>query len=333
MIRNETQDMDAVTIQMEYLNIPAGSSGKAYFKPALFDRKLKNAFYPQRDETYNAKKNPHDMKKVDGEIRMVSVDVATRANKVNDNSIVSCVRLIPLIGKGYERHLVYMESHKGQHVGVQAKRIKEIFYDFESDYICLDLQNAGIGVFDSLSEPTLCEERGVTFPALTVVDEMFDIRDEIRDDLRKNHTRGINALPVIFPISANQALNAQIATYFRSSLQKKLWKFLIPEADAEEHLTKTNKEFTANAMDSETTAFFLHPHVQTGLFINECINLDMSLSNGMVKLTEKSNSYKDRYVAVAYSNLIISSYFDKNLLTEFEDSDDFREIASLVQSC
>jgi len=144
MIKNETQDMDAVTIQMEYLNIPAGSSGKAYFKPSLFDRKLKNAFYPQRDETYNPKKNPHEMKKVDGEIRMVSVDIATRANKVNDNSIIACLRLIPLMGKGYERHLVYMESHKGQHVGVQAQRIKEIFYDFEADYICLDVQNAGI---------------------------------------------------------------------------------------------------------------------------------------------------------------------------------------------
>jgi hypothetical protein len=144
MIKNETQDMDAVTIQMEYFNIPSGTSGKAYFKPSLFDRKLKNAFYPQREETYNPKKNPHEVKKIDGEIRIISVDVATRANKINDNSIISCVRLIPLIGKGYERHLVYMESHKGQHVGVQAKRIKEIFYDFESDYICLDLQNAGI---------------------------------------------------------------------------------------------------------------------------------------------------------------------------------------------
>jgi len=161
---------------------------------------------------------------------------------------------------------------------------------------------------------------------------MFDIRDEIRDDLRKNHTRGINALPVIFPISANQSLNAQIATYFRSSLQKKLWKFLIPEADAEEHLTKTNKEFTANSMDSETTAFFLHPHVQTGLFINECINLDMSLSNGMVKLTEKSNAYKDRYSSTSYVNWIISTFFDKNLLTETGEDDGFYEVASLVQA-
>jgi hypothetical protein len=37
-----------------------------------------------------------------------------------------------------------MESHKGEHTGIQAKRIKELFHDFEADYVCLDLQNAGI---------------------------------------------------------------------------------------------------------------------------------------------------------------------------------------------
>lgn len=144
MIKNEMQDMDAATVQMEYLNIPAGSSGKAYFKPTLFHRNLKQAFYPQRDDNFNSKKNPYDLKKSEGEIRIVSVDIATRANKRNDNSIISCIRMIPLMGKGYERHLAYMESHQGQHSGVQAKRIKEIFTDFDADYIVLDLQSSGI---------------------------------------------------------------------------------------------------------------------------------------------------------------------------------------------
>lgn len=150
MIKNEMQDMDAATVQMEYFNIPAGSSGKSYYRPNQFKRNLKQAFYPQREDNYNSKKNPYDLKKVDGEVRLVSVDIATRANKANDNSIISCIRMIPLKGKGYERHLVYMESHKGQHVGVQAKRIKEVYTDFEADYIVLDLQNSGVKHLPSL---------------------------------------------------------------------------------------------------------------------------------------------------------------------------------------
>ena len=144
MIKNEMSDMDVMNIQMEYLNIPSGASGKSYFKPNFFPRTIKRAFYPQKEDNFSAKRNPYDIKKVDGELRFVTVDVSTRANKTNDNSIIACVKLIPIIGKGYERHLLYMESHKGRDVGVQGRRIKEIFFDFEADYIVLDLQNAGI---------------------------------------------------------------------------------------------------------------------------------------------------------------------------------------------
>jgi hypothetical protein len=129
---------------MEYYNIPSGASGKSYFKPALFPRNIKKAWYPQKEDTYNAKHNPYDIKKVDGEIRIVSVDIATRANRVNDQSIISCIRMIPLLGRGYNRQLCYMESSKGSNTLIQSKRIKQVFFDFNADYLVLDLQQAGI---------------------------------------------------------------------------------------------------------------------------------------------------------------------------------------------
>jgi len=144
MLRNEMADMDAVSIQMEYLNIPAGSSSKAYYKPNMFNRSLSLAFYPQRESAYDAKHNPYQLKFVDGEIRLVSVDVATRSGKTNDLTIISIIRLIPLLGKGYERHLIYQEAFKGMNTLLQARRIKECFFDSESSFIVLDLQNAGI---------------------------------------------------------------------------------------------------------------------------------------------------------------------------------------------
>ena len=331
MIKNEMSDMDEATIQMEYLNIPSGASGKSYFKPALFHRNLKRAFYPQKEETYNKKKNPYELEKVDGELRFVTVDVSTRANKANDNSIIGCIRAIPKLGIGYERNLVYMESHRGRDVGVQANRVKEVFFDFGADYMCLDLQQAGIGVFNSLTEPTIYEERGITHPALGVVDELFDyIKQETREELRSVHTRSLNPLPVIFPISASQELNSQIATSFRMSLQKKLWNFLIADGDAEEFLIKTNPEFTKDTNDSDAFAFFLNPYVQTGLFIGECINLDMSLVGGKIKLTEKAGCYKDRYSAISYANWIIS-HFDQELLKENDNSNDWDALMEMMQ--
>lgn len=336
MLKNEMADADAITIQMEYENIPSGASGKSYFKPSLFPRQIKRAFYPQRMEYYNPKKNPYGMEKVPGELRFVTVDTATRANKANDNSIVGCIRLIPLIGKGYERSLVYMESYKARDSSLQAKRIKEIFFDFDADYLVMDVASGGggMGIFESLTEPTLYEERDATKPqpALGVVDELFDfIKQEQRDELTKYHTRSLTILPVIFPIQVSTLEeNSYIASTFRASLQKNLWKFLIPDGDAEEFLMKNLKDFSLSADDSETTAFFLNPYIQTGLFIGECINLDLTLVSGKIKLIEKSGCYKDRYSAVSYANMIIS-FFDQELLKESSDSDDWEELMKITQ--
>lgn len=44
----------------------------------LINRNIKKAFYPLRKDLYDKKKNPYDIKKAEGEIRLVSVDIATR---------------------------------------------------------------------------------------------------------------------------------------------------------------------------------------------------------------------------------------------------------------
>jgi hypothetical protein len=149
MIKNEMSENDEVGIQMEYYNIPSSTSNRSYFKTSQFNRNVKRAFYPQKEDTYDSKKNPYAIPKTNGEIRFVSVDIATRSGRKNDQSIISAIRCIPMIGKGMERTLLYMESHKGEHTGIQAKRIKEIFTDFEADYLVLDLQNAGIKLLSS----------------------------------------------------------------------------------------------------------------------------------------------------------------------------------------
>jgi len=330
IIRNETASMDKSNINMEYKNLPSGSSGKSYFEMSLFKRNLKQSFYPQKDDTFR-KKNPYDIPRAIGELRFVCVDVATRANNPNDNSIISCIRAIPT-KKGYERHLSYMESHEGQHVGVQAERIKEIFVDFDANYIVLDIQNAGISIFDLLSENTESKKRGIVFPPYTVVDESFQsVKKESRKELLYNHTRGVNAFPVIFPISASQGLNSDIASAFKVSLQKKLWKLLSTDVEGELYLQKNLKEFSISDNDSDNYAFFMNPYIQTGLFIRECVNLDMRLVGGDVKLEEKSGAYKDRYSSVSYGNWIISAEFDKNLLTQETDEDELDLMTSLVQ--
>jgi len=146
-IARDRSTMDEITFLEEYENIPWGENSNAYFKLEMFNknRSIKKAFYPLRKDILDSKKNPYDIKRVDDEIRLVSVDIATRKNEKNDNSIITCIRLIPT-SKGYVREYVYMESHQGEHTGKQALRIKQIYHDFSGDYIVLDLQQAGMNL-------------------------------------------------------------------------------------------------------------------------------------------------------------------------------------------
>jgi hypothetical protein len=316
------------SFDMQYGNIPGNSNEHSYYPINFFKRNIKKAFYPLRKEDYGLKKNPWDIPRVDGEIRIMGVDIATRSSSQNDNSVTSCIRLVPT-KKGYARFLCYLESSHGANSIVQANRIKEIWYWFGADGgIAMDMAQAGVSVFDSMSSPYFNEELGKQFPAFTVMD-MPEIEQKTKDELR-NRTLGINAIPVIFPFSASSSLNNDMHVAFRSSLLKHLWSFLIEENEAEDFLLKTQKDFF-NAEDSSMYAYLMHPFLQTSYFISETTNLaiDQKNANNYIKLIEGSGR-KDRYSSVSMANYLASIY-DKNLLKEEDVGDDWDIISSLTQ--
>jgi hypothetical protein len=250
----------------------------------------------------------------------MGIDLATKSSAANDNSVISCIRLIPS-KKGYERKLVYMESsHGADHID-QANRIKDVWYDFLADYIAIDTANIGTDVYVDLSLPYFNEERGIQMPGFALMNRP-EMSENTRKDLTEK-TRGINGLPIIFPISATSELNSDIYVAFRSALQKKLWNFLTDEMEAEEFITKN---MPTTITDSELHAFALHPHTQVSFFVQECLNLEYKPLNSLVRLDEGSGR-KDRFSSVAYANFL-ASLFDKDLLKENDDNDDDWSILS-----
>jgi len=140
----EKRDLDAITFLMEYGNIPYGSSSNSFYKIGLFNRVIKRSWRPITDETFaEGKKNPYDITKLPEEMRIISVDVAMRAGSTNDNTIITCARLLPS-KKGWLTEICYMESHNGMNTSSQALRIKQIYKEFAADILVLDIANAGI---------------------------------------------------------------------------------------------------------------------------------------------------------------------------------------------
>lgn len=305
------------SFDMQYGNIPGKVNENAYFQVGMFKRSIRKAFYPMRKQDYPLKKNPFDIPKLDNEIRILGIDCATRKSKSNDNSVISCVRLIE--GKrAYDRSLVYMESSHGASHLVQANRIKDIWHDFKADYLALDIANIGIDIFVDLTLPYYNEERGIQMPAFTVMNiPEIDAKD--KEELLEK-TMGASAIPNIFPFSGTAKLNSETHVLFRSALQKKLWSFLVSETDGEDFLVKNAKEYF-NQQDDGIRSYLLHPYVQVNLFINEALNLEMQIVNSNIKLVE-GTGLKDRYMSVAMANYL-ASIFDKKLMREENEIDDW----------
>jgi len=319
-IARDRTTMDEITFLEEYENIPWGENSNAYFKLDMFkkNRSLKKAFYPLRNDMLDKKKNPNDIKRTDGEIRIVSVDIATRKGSKNDNTIITCIRGLPT-AKGYEREYVYQESHQGEHTGKQALRIKQVYHDFEADYIVLDLQQAGITIFERLATITKDEERGIEYEAFTVF-EHKSLEKKLIEELQEK-TLGVNAKQVIYPIMANSRLNNDIAVDFRDRLQRNMCNFLIDDNDAETYLSRYNKEFS-NSKDVNLNSWYLKPYIETALLINESINLEYSFSGGYVKLDTVGTARKDRYTSCSYGGYFIS-LLELELLKNADSDYDF----------
>lgn len=327
MIEAETENMDDIIVQTEYENRPAGSSGKSYYKSNQFPRNIKRAFYPQRIDNYNPKKNPFDFKRLEGEVRILSLDVATRVNKNNDQSALGIIRLLPT-PKGYARHLVFINVSKGQPTMTQALDVKRFMDDAQIDYCVLDLQQSGISVFDSLTQVTIDDVRGKTYDGLTVFPHP-SLDDKLIIELRDRELSS-NCKPVIYPIVASARLNNDIAVSFRTSLQKKLWNFLISDGNAEEYLIKNSKEFVSIMDDSYEKAFYLAPYLNTDFLVSECIGLELNLVNGIIKLTEPSGGLKDRYSMISYANWFIS-FLDKEIMRENDGISDEEALLAITQ--
>jgi len=280
-----------------------GESEKAYFNYEEIEkqRRLPKCLYPKNEYDYIKDKKFKYEPKEDGEIRLVSCDIAGMEGKENDASVYTIIRLLPT-KTGYNRNVVYMETVEGGHTGDQANRIRQMFYDFDCDYVVLDTQNMGLGVFDSLVQPSFDTDRNVEYPAWTC----------INDEKMAARCTYDNADPRIFSVKGNETFNSECAVLLKDGIRRGKVRFLSKEADGKDYLRKI-KGF--DELTPETKAHFEHPYKQTTALINEMINLEGERTNsGLVKLKEPRSKRKDRYSSVSYGNFI-ASQLERDLLS------------------
>lgn len=325
-LKLEKKKLDNLSWRIEYLNERVKENTSAFFSYQELSRqqRLQRAFYPRKlTDVLANKKNPYAIPKQSGEIRLVACDMAFIRGDVNDNSIFTCMRLLPEstthsladksieISKGYRRQVCYIESIQGGDVDKQALRIRQLFEDFESDYIVLDLRNAGISIFDKLAKVMYDDERNVEYSPLTCMN----------DDEVANRIQVPNAAPCIFVINATQKLNSKIAVNFKTTLQENKIDLLISYNKAlEEHLSKIPEYI--NAVDIDDQLFFEKTYLETQELINETNNLlaERKDQTGLIVISERGNNRKDRYTSCSYGDYFASLLEQDMLVSKTEYS-------------
>lgn len=321
----EKKKQDPITWRLEFMNERLKENRSSFFTYGMLQQNqiCKKPFYPRTELDFrNGRKNPYAISKLKGEVRIVACDMAFIESSNNDNSIFTCMRLLPestshksesgdevVFDNGYRIVVPYIESVQGGEIKKQAARIRELYDDFSADYICLDVRNAGISVYDILARVMYDEDRGIEYPPLCCMN----------DENLANRIKVEGAEPRIFAINASQKLNSDIALNFRRRLSENKIDFLVTFETAKEEILPNIKEYVG-AEDADAAFMYERPFLETQALFAETADLvyEKKPDTGVIVIREQGNNRKDRYTSCSYG-AYMCSLLERDLVSQNDD--------------
>lgn len=312
-IRDELRegDFDSIGWSMEMDSLFFGESENAFYSFDELDnsRKITNVMYPKPFyNLLNDNKFKYPMKKT-GEIRILSVDIATQGGNKRDATCFAVLQLIPYGKNQFLRNLVYLTTIEGGHTFNQSLKARRLFYDFDCDYVVIDSQGVGIGVFDNLVQEQTDDTRNIIYPAWSC----------INDETMADRCKDPDAPKIIYSIKANLQFNSDCAVSLRDSIRQGKFRLLINENEANEILNSSKRY---NSLSVENQVLFQEPFYQTTALINEMVNLSFEVVNGKIRVNNQSGIRKDRFSAVSYANLVANEF--ERQQRSFQDEYEFQ---------
>lgn len=236
-----------------------------------------------------------------GEIRILSADIALMMSRkfANDASAIFINQMLPSRAGRYMNNIVYCDSAEGLHTEDQALMLRRLFEEFKCDYIVIDCQGVGLGVFDALARDIVDPATGEIFPALSCCN----------DQTMAERCTTPGAAKVIWSIKANAALNSDCAVLLREGFRSGCVRLLVTEYDGDDVLSAISQY---NKLPAPEQVLVKMPYIHTTLLIDELVKLQHEESGGRVKLSEKSGARKDRYSSLSYNYYVAKQLENKN---------------------
>lgn len=286
-------DFNEIKWSMEMDALFYGSEEDAFFDLESVSKNRK-IMYPMLPNRVSVKlgNNPsiRVVPKQNGEIRILSADIALMSSKKNKNDATAIFinQMKPTKAGRYINNIIYTETNEGMRTDDQALVIRKLYDEYSCDYIVLDTAGLGLGIYDCLSKDLIDSDAGEIYPALSCCNN---------PEMASRCTVP-GADKVIWAIKANAQFNSDCAFLLREGFRSGRIRLLCTENEAEKYLGDL-KGF--NSLSPSDKIQFELPYINTTLLIDELTKLQHEEFGGKVRVFERSGMRKDRYSSLSYN--------------------------------
>ena len=289
-------DFSEIKFSMEYEALFYGATDGAFFDYNSISKNRKIR-YPMLPSSIASKLPGSSLFRIqpkqNGEIRILSADIGLMSSKKNRNDASSIFINQMLITKAmrYTKNFIYADECEGLRTDAQALRIRRLYDEFQCDYIVLDTNGIGLGVYDELAKEIVDPDTGEIYPALSC----------INDKTMADRCTVVGAEKVIWSIKASAQFNSDCAFLLREGFRSGRIRLLETEYDADELLSDIRG---FDALTPAEKINFKLPYIHTTLLVDELTKLQHEESGGRVRVFERSGMRKDRYSSVSYNYFV-----------------------------
>lgn len=311
-------DFNEIKFQMEYEALWYGSTDGSFFdyNSISKNRRIKYPMLPNKlAEKVNNSQAVKIQPKQNGEIRILSADIALMSSRKNNNDATAIFinQLMPTKAGRYTSNIVYADAYEGLRTDDQALVIRKMFDEFMCDYLVLDTNGLGLGVYDCLARDIVDHETGEIYPAISCCN----------NPEMASRCTVIGADKVIWAIKASAQFNSDCAFLLREAFKSGRIRLLATEYDAEESLGDLRGY--GQLSPAERMKLQL-PYIHTTLLIDELTKLQHEEAGGKVKIYEKAGMRKDRYSSLSYNYYVatqLETKMSKRMSINLQSTDMF----------
>lgn len=307
--RKNKRAMGDNDFRCEILNEMLGEADDAFFNYKQFREAqvLTKAFRPYKPLDLIMGTDLGNTPKGENEVRVIAADFAfTETKGANESDFTQFVCMSGHWHKDrFERHIDYMETWPANDDDGAVQRLKELYFDYDADYVIPDVRNGGENIIIQFSKPLLNDERGSSWIARGFgMSDMQQYHVAPKDKLDYYRQRAIDQdyIHCIIPFVGTAANNTAYWRGMKRALDRGMFKMLVSMRDKQDAIENDGSYFQ---MTSEQLADELAPYGQGDMLIKEAVELTKEIRNDNIKLVEPRSGHKDRIVTAAMANMII----------------------------